>query len=434
MFERNTMPQNDENVPRTKLSLLKLTTLNMYWYGLSFLWNTIHPLVLPAILLKYVPETSKNTYLGLLTFLGLILAMLIQPIAGAGSDHFSSRWGKRKPFIALGTLLDVLVLIGIAYSRSLVGIFIGYIALQISSNIAHGPMQGLIPDLVPDQQKGLASGIKNFMDVFGLITASLLAGKLFAPDNTNFLPIFLAVIAFLLITALITLFTTNEAVCKGEQRAARESFSIRQVFTVDLKAHRAFGNLILSRFIFLLGVYGIQTFAQYYIIDVMAVENAVQATGEMMAAIAVALIVCALISGWLTDKVGPLKLMNLSMVITALGGVGLFFVRDMQTLTLLAGVIGGGMGFYLTTNWTLAVRLAPPDQAGKFMGLTNIATAGASAIGRLEGPLIDFANRIQPGMFLGYKLMFLFCFACSLISLILFNVFIKKEKKISTSL
>ena len=413
---------------------MKLTTLNMYWYGLSFLWNTIHPLVLPAILLRFVPETSKNTYLGLLTFLGLILAMLVQPIAGAHSDQFRSRGGKRKPFIAFGTLLDVFALIGIAYSKSLVGIFVGYIALQVSSNIAHGPMQGLIPDQVPDRQKGLASGIKNFMDVFGLITASLLAGRLLTSPDADPTPLFLVVIAFLIVTALVTVLTTKETYGEGDERPEERTFSLKQIFTVDFKTHKAFGNLILSRFIFLLGVYGIQTFAQYYISDVLAVENAVQATGEMMAAIAVALIFCALISGWLTDKVGPVKLMNLAMVITALGGLCLLFVRDMQTLTILAGIIGAGMGFYLTTNWTLAVRMAPPDQAGKFMGLTNLATAGASAIGRLEGPLIDFANDLQPGVFMGYKFMFLFCFVCSLISLILFNMFQQKSKKTADSL
>ena len=428
------MPQNKEKTPPNKLSLMKLTTLNMYWYGLSFLWNTIHPLVLPAILLRFVPETSKNTYLGLLTFLGLILAMLVQPIAGARSDQFRSRWGKRKPFIAFGTLLDVFALIGIAYSKSLVGIFVGYIALQVSSNIAHGPMQGLIPDQVPDRQKGLASGIKNFMDVFGLITASLLAGRLLTSPDADPTPLFLVVIAFLIVTALITVLTTKETSGEGDERQEEKTFSLKQIFAVDFRTHRAFGNLILSRFIFLLGVYGIQTFAQYYISDVLAVENAVQATGEMMAAIAVALIFCALISGWLTDKVGPVKLMNLAMVITALGGLCLLFVRDMQTLTILAGIIGAGMGFYLTTNWTLAVRMAPPDQAGKFMGLTNLATAGASAIGRLEGPLIDFANDLQPGVFMGYKFMFLFCFVCSLISLILFNMFQQKSKKTADSL
>ena len=48
-----------------------LFVLNAYWIGLSFMWNSLHVTILPAVLLNYVPETQKNTWLGLLTFFGL---------------------------------------------------------------------------------------------------------------------------------------------------------------------------------------------------------------------------------------------------------------------------------------------------------------------------------------------------------------------------
>jgi hypothetical protein len=66
-----------------KLSLSQLLVLNAYWLGLSFMWNALHPIILPAVLLNYVPDEKKNTYLGLLTFLGLVIAMLVQPLSGA---------------------------------------------------------------------------------------------------------------------------------------------------------------------------------------------------------------------------------------------------------------------------------------------------------------------------------------------------------------
>ena len=50
------------------------------------------------------------------------------------------------------------------------------------------------------------------------------------------------------------------------------------------------------------------------------------------------------------------------------------------------------MGLFLTSNWALANRMAPPEQAGRQMGLTNIATAGAAALARLEGPAVDWLN------------------------------------------
>ena len=406
---------------KEKISIAKLISINSYWFGLSFLWNTMHPIVLPAILLNYVPDASKNTYLGLLTFLGLILAMLVQPISGTISDRYTSRWGKRKPFIILGTILDICVLVFITFTNTLIGIFLGYIALQIASNIAQGPMQGLIPDLVPEKQKGLASGIKNFMDVFGLICASLVAGILLIPDEPRPVRIFLVVIGILGITAISTLLTVHEKKNENTASPKAEKFSIKNIFTLNVTTNRAFTNLLISRFIFLMGVYGIQTFAQYYIRDVLVVDNAVKATGSLMAVIAASLTVCVLVSGWLSDRSGPEKLMNAAMLITAVGGFILVFVQDMKMLMVVAAFIGAGMGLYLTSNWTMAVKLAPPDQAGRFLGLTNLATAGASALGRFEGPLIDFANQLTPGAFWGYKAMFFFCFICSLISYFVFH-------------
>jgi len=51
------------------------------------MWNALHPIVLPALLVDLVPAHSKNTYLGLLTFSGLLIAMVLQPVSGALSDR-----------------------------------------------------------------------------------------------------------------------------------------------------------------------------------------------------------------------------------------------------------------------------------------------------------------------------------------------------------
>ena len=89
-------------------------TINVYWFGIAFMWNALHPIVLPALLLRFVPESLKNTYLGGMTFAGLILAMVVQPLAGGLSDGTRSRWGRRRPWILVGTLLDLVFLVGMA--------------------------------------------------------------------------------------------------------------------------------------------------------------------------------------------------------------------------------------------------------------------------------------------------------------------------------
>lgn len=77
------------------------------------------------------------------------------------------------------------------------------------------------------------------------------------------------------------------------------------------------------------------------------------------------------------------------------------------------------MGLFLTSNWALANQLAPGSESGKYLGLTNIATAGAGALARLWGPLLDGLNNASVGDWWGYKSMFIFGTVCALLSLIL---------------
>jgi Na+/melibiose symporter-like transporter len=175
--------------------------MNVYWFGLAFMWNGLHPIVLPALLLGLVPEALKNTYLGGLTFAGLVLAMVVQPLAGGLSDSTRSRWGRRRPWILVGTLLALVFLGGMALAGNFLGLLAAYLLLQLASNSAHGPAQGLIPDLVPEQQRGLASGIKNLFDMLGLVVASLVAGQLMEAGSSALA--FVAIGAVLAVSTLV---------------------------------------------------------------------------------------------------------------------------------------------------------------------------------------------------------------------------------------
>lgn len=79
-------------------------------------------------------------------------------------------------------------------------------------------------------------------------------------------------------------------------------------------------------------------------------------------------------------------------------------------------LIGAGMGLFLTSNWALANQMAPVEHAGRHLGLANIATAGAAALARLEGPVVDWLNGAQPGAWRGYEGIFVFGAVCILLS------------------
>jgi hypothetical protein len=54
-------------------------------------------------------------------------------------------------------------------------------------------------------------------------------------------------------------------------------------------------------------------------------------------------------------------------------------------------------GIFVSVNWALATDLIPQEEAGKYLGLSNLATAGSAAVARLTGPMIDGLNALRPG-------------------------------------
>jgi MFS family permease len=400
-----------------KLSLPQLLVLNAYWVGLSFMWNSLHPIILPAVLLSYVPDAKKNTYLGLLTFLGLILAMVIQPLSGALSDGWKSRFGRRRPLIVLGTLFDFVFLSILAWSGGLVWLFIGYIGLQLSSNIAHGPLQGLLPDRVPRSQMGVASSLKTFMDMLALIIASLLAGRMLDSVSRDPTAIMLVVIGLLAVSAAVTIFGVKEQPAREDERT--DWNGLIDQFKIDFQKNKSYWWLIAERALFLLGIYGVQAFAQYYLQDVIRVPDPPKQTGDLLASLTVALIILVLIGGWLTDKYGAKRVLIFATYISAVGILLMLLATDMRGLLIFGGVLGAGIGLFLTSNWALANSLAPGDEAGKYLGLTNLATAGSGALARLEGPALDWLNAAWPGAWIGYKGLFIFGALCILASIFL---------------
>jgi Na+/melibiose symporter-like transporter len=394
--------------------------MNIYWFGLAFMWNGLHPIVLPALLLRFVPEALKNTYLGGLTFAGLVLAMVIQPLAGGLSDASRSRWGRRRPWILAGTFFALLCLGGMASAGSFWGLLVAYAFLQIASNTAHGPAQGLIPDLVPEDRRGLASGIKNLFDMSGLVVASLVAGQLMGDGNPTLA--FAVIAAVLAASAAATVLTTREQPATRGLAGSEESavaYRLRDLLRVDFRHHPAYARLIVSRFLILLGIYAVQGFAQYYIRDVLGVSNPAEVTGNLMAVIGLALTLLVFPAGLLSDRFGREKLNVLAGGLASLGIFLLVFVRSVPSLLVFGGIIGMATGIFVSANWALAIDLIPHEEAGKYLGLSNLATAGAGAGGRLAGPLIDGLNAWRPGAYLGYPALFVLASASALLGTVL---------------
>src|SRR5262249_5240459 len=151
---------------------------------------------------------------------------------------------RRRPFIAGGTLGDLLFLAGIALAGNYWWLVILYFLLQFSSNTAQAPYQGLLPDVVPESQRGHASGYYGVANLVGIASGTVGAGPLVAHYGRG-AAIFS--IALVLVTTMLAtvLFVRDQAVPVDRQfRSLKEL--LRKTFGVPLRNVR-FVWLMVSR-------------------------------------------------------------------------------------------------------------------------------------------------------------------------------------------
>jgi Na+/melibiose symporter-like transporter len=163
---------------------------NIYFLGLSTMSQTLSPLVYPLLVQQFVGEDAKGTFFGTLRLWSLMVALLAQAFWGILSDRTRLRWGRRRPYIFGGTIVDLVFIALIGFSFGLSGwtgfwfLFAVAILLQISSNAAQAAQQAVIPDLVPDDQRGRFSAIKAVFEVpLPVILVAFTVGKMVAAGN-----------------------------------------------------------------------------------------------------------------------------------------------------------------------------------------------------------------------------------------------------------
>ena len=96
----------------------------------------------------------QYTTLGTLQVAGIVIAVLVQPTVGSLSDYTISRFGRRKPYIVVGTLLDFVFLAGLATSNTVLAVAAFVIAAP--GQLERRP--GSVPGLRARPRRGAAGG------------------------------------------------------------------------------------------------------------------------------------------------------------------------------------------------------------------------------------------------------------------------------------
>jgi MFS family permease len=372
--------------------------LSAFWFAVNAHWGALLIIVLPNQVRTIVGDASKEAVLGYLIAVGAIIALVTPPIAGAFSDRCTSPRGRRRPFLAAGTLVN-LVGLGLMFAgfqtRSLAGLFGGYLLVQLGNNIATGAYTGVIPDCVPPKERGTASGYMAAMTQLGTVTGALVAGKLMGDGRVA--PTYGLIALALVLFAAVTI----ASICE-RPIAAAAPLRLRELarhLWLDPRRYPDFAWVWITRALVTMGMYTILPYFQYYLKDVIHVQNPEQTAGLLTAAILIGATPMGLLGGWLSDRRGRKGIVFLANLLMGLAAVGFMLGSTLTHVYLIGILFGLGYGAFYSVDWALGTDVLPnPDDAAKDMGIWHISMVLPQAIAPvIAGQLIAHLGQGRAG-------------------------------------
>ncbi|MFW5713225.1 MAG: MFS transporter [Brevefilum sp.] len=433
-------------------------SINIFYFGLTARSQTLTPLVLPLLVQFFMGDEIKGAAYGNMRLWALMIAVLVQGLVGILSDRSTSRFGRRRPFILLGGVTEVLVFIGIGViAATLDGItgywvlFGTYILSMLSSNTGHAAVQGLIPDIVPESKHGIFSGVKAFFELPApLIFVSFVITKMV--ENGNLWGALLVLSAVVLVSTLLAMFAPEKPIKEPPYEMDWEPIlrlmAMTAIFTVVILGSGALVNYVnsltevlpattgvivtgavgvlgmviavvlgiwtsvrvsisrkapgdrqsftwwvVNRLAFLVGSTNLASFVLYFLQERFTDLEGAEAAGPtamLVMFVGVAILISSIPAGWLTDKLGRKRVCAFSGVLAMIGTIVVTTSANMTLLYVGGLLVGIAIGFFYSASWALGTTLVPKEAAGRYLGIQNLAGAGAGAIGAyIGGPIGD---------------------------------------------
>lgn len=377
------------------------------YFGLSFTWLPYPVVVLPSEIRQFEPNSMVNTFIGYATGIGAIFAVLVPPLVGAWSDQFSSRFGRRRPFMVAGVLAGIVGLFVMMTAQSYAQLVVGHVIAQIFLNGAAAAYYAIIPDIVPGPEFGKASGFLAGMQQGGGLLGFVATAVFGAIHQVR---LSFVLMSFVLAVSMVPVLWASqgegrrpiEKKPRGPWKAEAIDF-LRPLWSGD------FGWVIFTRAMVTAGVAAVFYFLSSFFKDVVHVANTDQFTSIWLVVAFAAMIGPGVWGGNASDRYGRKRFVYAAGAMQILvAGYFIAFYPTQQSIVIALGALYGiGYGLYLAVDWALACDTIPDRaKAAKDMGLFHVAqTLPNSIIPVIEGGLIDNFNRhVAPNS--GYRVAF----------------------------
>ncbi len=438
-------PYPREPFERT-ISVHQHLKLSAYWFATNFLWGALIPIMLPGEIKNIAPH-MRILALGILTPLSALVAVVVPLVAGAMSDRCAHPLGRRRPYIITGvgiTLIGLLLMALVYRARTPIGANLGHephlwqalgilftsptyllfmlalMVVQFGNNIASAAYSGIIPDLVPPDQRGVASGYMALMSQAGTLFGALGCGLLLTHHSESFK--YLIISTVLGGIALITVMGVQEIPLK-EKPTPMDWGQYLGSLWIDPRKFPDFAWVWVTRAFVMLGFYSVVPFLNYYLTDVIGFENPDVVASILTGVILLFASISGIVGGILSDKVGRKRMVYLSNTAMALVGLGFIFCVAWWQVLVVGILFGLAYGAYISVDWALGTDVLPSKtDAGKEMAVWHIAMtmpqtiAGPVAAALIEvfGKTVSFKgdDQIVHYTLKGYSAVFILASAC----------------------
>ena len=331
-----------------------------------------------------------------------LMGMIVQPLVGKYSDRTWTRFGRRIPYLFLGSLIAIAVMcllpnagsFNLTFAGAMIFGLIALMLLDTSINMAMQPFKMLVGDMVTEEQKGQAYSIQSFLvnagGVVGFIFPFLLAWLGIAniapegqvPDTVKYS--FYIGAAILILCVLFTSLKVKEMPPKeyaefhgidlAKQEAGGKGPGMLQLLK---KAPSTFWTVGLVQFFCWAAFLYMWTYTNGAIADTVWGTSDVKSAGYQEAGNWVGILfgvqsVGSVLWALVIPKFKNIKTAYVvSLLIGAAGFASVFFIHDQYLLFVSFLLIGVAWAAMLAVPFTLLTNSLSGDHIGTYLGLFN---------------------------------------------------------------
>ncbi len=441
-----------------KLNYKRTFVIGFAFFGILMLWqvyNTYCPLILTELfknVFGITDEKQVQYIVGVLMACDNIVALFMLPIFGKLSDTTHTRFGKRMPYIVIGTIASAIVfplIVVMFLLNSLVGVIIMLTLTLLFMQMYRNPAVSLMPDVTPKPLRSKANGIINIVGYIGAILGGAMA--MIFPfvkdtiDQPKLIIPFIITAVCMLVTCAFLFFKVKENKIEVEiaddlKRGEEETELIEAVEEdkpLSSSNKRSLIILIAALFLWFAAFNAVETFWSTYGAYHLNISNYSLFTIVLTIASLISFFPASIVS----DKIGRKWTIIIGLALLVIALVGLIFVPRADATFVKDGitynkahillfpcfiVAGIGWAFVNCCSYPMVVELSNKKNIGKYTGIYYAASMAAQSLTPVvAGLAVFFAD--------AWNVLFIYSSALMGLSLLVFffvnNVKTKKSEK-----